>query len=187
MKRIPAFYALCFALAVSVTTYADIAQPSPSPSPEHGKTVLHTSMTVIPDKKAYEARLQISQQSLNDLRDALANSQSSMSLTHRIANSPPGTIIAGLCFFLSLSISGIWLMRSAQPRGQKTVALLLLGVAVVGATAIITKANVGPPPSLRWRNLSENLNGGKPTYASVDIEIMPEGSGMKLIVPVKNY
>lgn len=184
MKRMLTFYALCFVLAAGVNTYADIARPSPSP--QQSKIVMHTSLTVIPDKKAYEARLQISQDSLNELRDALANTPSSISMTQRIANSSTRTIIAGLCLFLSLSFGGVWLMRSAQPRGQKTIALLLLGVAVVGAAAIITQANAGPPPALRWRNLSENLSAGKPTYASANVEILPEGSGIKLIVPVKN-
>jgi len=184
MKRMLAFYALCFVLAAGANIYADIARPSPSPSP--GKVVFHTSMVVVPDNKAYEARLQISQDSLNNLKEAIANSTADNSLRRRIANSPTRTIIAGLCLFLSLSIGGIWLMRSAQPRGQKTVALLLLGVAVIGAAAIITQANAGPPPAYQWRNLSQNLSAGKPTYASVDIEIMPEGSGMKLVVPVKS-
>src|SRR6266550_5825159 len=164
MNKMLIFYALCFALAASVGTYADIARPSPTPEP--GKVVFHTSMTVIPDKNARDARLQISQDSLNELKAALANTSADNSLRQRIANSPTRTVIAGLCLFLSLSIGGIWLMRSAQPRGHKTVALLLLGVAVVGAAAIITQANAGPPPSVRWRNLSENLNAGKPTYAS---------------------
>lgn len=184
MKRMLAFYALCLMLTAGVNTYADIARPSPTPQP--GKTLFHTSLTVIPDKKAYEARLQISQDSLNELRDALANTPASTSMTQRIANSPARTIIAGLCLFLSLSFGGVWLMRSAQPRDQKTIALLLLGVAVLSGAAIITQANAGPPPSLRWRNLSENLNAGKPTYASANVEILPEGSGIKLIVPVKN-
>jgi hypothetical protein len=184
MKRMLTVYAVGLVLAASVNTNADIATPSPTPEP--GKVIFHTSMTVIPDKSARDARLQISQDSLNELKAALADTTANTSMSQRIANSASRTVIAGLCLFLSLSIGGIWLMRSAQPRGQKTVALLLLGVAVVGAAAIITKANVGPPPSLRWRNLSENLSAGKPTYASVSIELMPEGSGMKLIVPVKN-
>jgi hypothetical protein len=184
MKRMLAFYALCFVLAASLNTYADIARPSPTPQP--GKIVFHTSMTVIPDKNARDARLQITQDSLNEMKAALANTTAGTSMMQRIANSPTRTMIAGLCLFLSLSIGGIWLMRSAQPRGQKTVALVLLGVAVVGAAAIITQANAGPPPSFQWRNLSQNLNANKPTYASVDIEILPEGYGMKLVVPVKN-
>ncbi len=88
MKRMLAFYALCFALATGVNTYADIARPSPSPSPEQGKIIFHTSMTVIPDKKAYEARLQISQDSLNELKAALANTTADNSMRRRIANSP---------------------------------------------------------------------------------------------------
>jgi hypothetical protein len=184
MKRIPAFCALCFVLAAGGNTFADIARPSPSPQP--GKIIFHTSMTVIPDKNARDARLQISQDSLNELKAALANTTADNSVGQRIANSPTRTVIAGFCLFLSLSIGGIWLMRSSQPRGQKTVALLLLGLAVVGAAAIITQANAGPPPSYQWRSLSQNLNANKPTYASVDIEILPEGYGMKLVVPVKN-
>jgi hypothetical protein len=184
MKRMPAFCALCFLLVVGGSTYADIARPSPSPEPR--KIIFHTSMTVIPDKNARDARLQISQDSLNELKAALANTTADNSLRQRIANSPARTVIAGLCLFLSLSIGGIWLMRSAQPRGPKTVALLLLGTAVLGAAAIVTQANAGPPPSYQWRNLSQNLNANKPTYASVDIEILPEGYGMKLVVPVKN-
>jgi len=185
MKRKPILCALCFVFLASSNIFADIARPSPTPEP--GKVIFHTSMTVIPDKNARDARLQISQDSLNELKAALANTPTAdNSLRHRIANSPTRTVIAGLCLFLSLSIGGIWLMRSAQPRGQKTVALLLLGVAVIGATAILTQANAGPPPSYQWRNLSQNLNANKPTYASVDIEILPEGYGMKLVVPIKN-
>ncbi len=184
MKRMPALYALCFVLLLGANTYADIARPSPTPKPN--KTVMHTSLTVIPDKNARDARLLISQDSLNELREALGNTPASASITQRIVNSPTRTIIAGVCLFLSLSMGGVWLMRSAQPRGQKTVAALLLGVAVVGAAAIITEANAGPPPSYQWRNLSQNLSANKPTFASVDIEIMPEGYGIKLVVPIKN-
>ena len=184
MKRMPAFCALCFLLVASGNTYADIARPSPSPQP--GKVVLHTSMTVIPDKNARDARLQISQDSLNELKAALANTSSDTSMRQRIGNSPTRTVIVGLCMFLSFSLGGIWLMRSAHLRGQKTAALLLLGVALGAGTAMITQANAGPPPSYQWRNLSQNLNANKPTYSSVDIEILPEGYGVKLVVPVKN-
>lgn len=184
MRQLLVFCALCFVLVAGVDTYADIARPSPSP--EQPKIILHTSMTIIPDQKAREARLQISQDSLNELKTALATTSADNSMTQRIANSSTRTVIAGLCLFLSLSIGGIWLMRSAQPRSQKTVAWSLFGVAVVGAAAMITQANAGPPPSYQWRNLSQNLNANKPTYASVDIEILPEGYGMKLVVPVKN-
>ena len=188
MKRMVSLVGLCVLLLTAVSAYADIARPSatPVPTPEPGKILLHTSLIVIPDKKANDARLLISQDSLNEMRDALARSSSSASMGQRIMNSPTRTMVAALFLFLSLSFGGVWLMRSVQPRGQKTVAALLLGVALAGAAAVVTQANVGPPPSFQWRNLSQNLAANKPTYASVDIEIMPEGSGIKLVVPVKN-
>ena len=68
MRQLLVFCALCFVLVAGVDTYADIARPSPSP--EQPKIILHTSMTIIPDQKAREARLQISQDSLNELKTA---------------------------------------------------------------------------------------------------------------------
>ncbi|HKP46686.1 MAG TPA: hypothetical protein VJT50_08805 [Pyrinomonadaceae bacterium] len=183
MKLTKSLLMLWLMLGSATVVLADIARPPATPQPN--KTVLHTSLVVIPDEKAYDARLLISQDSLNELREALANPSPSASMTQRIMSSPTRTVIAGLCLFLSLSFAGVWLMRSAQPRGQKTVVALLFGVALIGAAAILAQANAGPPPSYQWRYLSQNLTANKPTYASVNIEIMPEGYGMKLIVPVK--
>ncbi len=181
---------LVLLLATAMPMYADIARPSPRV--EKPKVVLHTSMVVTTDSKAYDARLQISPESLNALRAALgempgngpAAQSSSGSTSQRLAGSSTRTVMAGLLMFLSLSFGGIWLARSVQTRGQKTVACLLLSTAVLGAAAIITQANAGPPPSYQWRKLAGNLSKGQPTYASVNIEIVSEGNGIKLIVPV---
>ena len=65
---------------------------------------------------------------------------------------------------------------------------LLLGTAVMGAAAVMTNANAGPPSSYYWRKLPQNLTKGAPTTAGVDIEIVPDsgdGTGLKLIVPLK--
>ena len=188
-KRILSSCGLVLLLAAAIPIYADIARPSPRV--EKPKVSLHTSMVVTPDSKANEARLQISQASLNELRAALGDipgngsgAQSTGGSISRLAGSSTRTVMAGLLMFLSLSFAGVWLARSVQTRGQKTVAGLLLGTALVGATAIITQANAGPPPSWQWRKLSGNLTKGRPTYASVNIEIVSEGNGIKLIIPV---
>jgi len=168
---------------------ANIARPS---TPEKPRVVMHTSMVVTTDAKAYDARLQISKESLNELRAALgdlpangAGTESSGSIGQRLNGSSTRTLMAGLMMFLSLSLGGIWLARSVQSRSQKTVAAFLLCTAVIGAAAIITQANAGPPPSWQWRKLSTNLTQGKPTYASVNIEIVEDkGHGIKLILPV---
>ena len=167
---------------------ADIARPKPSRSPQQPRIVLHTSLTIVPDNKAYEARLQISQSSLKELRAALANEPGNESMTQRLASSSTRTILAGLFMFLSLSLGGVWLTRSVQTRSQKAIAALLVGTAVIGAAAIIARANAGPPGSYLWKKLPQNLGKGAPTYGGIDIEVVPDptdGSGMKLIIPTR--
>lgn len=176
---------LMLALAAATPLYADIARPTP----EKPRVVYHTSMVVTPDSKISEARLQISPESLQALRAALGDipangAPTNGSISQRLSGSSTRTLMAGLMMFLSLSLGGIWLARSVQTRSQKTVAAFLLCTAVIGAAAIITQANAGPPPSWQWRKLSANLAQGRPTYASVNIEIVSEGNGINLIVPV---
>lgn len=191
MKRALSLCALGLLLALAMPAYGDIAKPkeSPSPSPELPRIVLHTGLTVVPDNKAWEAKLQISQSSLQELRAALANQPGNDSMARRLTRSSTQTIVAGLFMFLSLSFAGVWLARSVQSRGRKTMAALLMGVAALGAAAIIVKANAGPPGSYYWKKLPQNLSQGKETHGGLDIEIVPDAadgsSGMKLILPIK--
>ena len=189
MKQFFSLGALCLLLALAIPAYADIAKPKekPSPSPELPKFVLHTRLVVVPDNKAWEAKLQISQSSLQELRAALGNGNESTAQS--ITRSSTRTIMAGLFMFLSLSFAGVWLARSMQTRGQKAVAVLLFGTAVIGAAAMIAQANAGPPGSYYWKKLPQNLTKGAPTAGGLDIEIVPDGdigsSGMQLILPIK--
>ena len=189
MKRMPTFFATALLLATAIPALGDIAKPRevPSPSPEP-KIVFHTRLAIVPDSKAYEARLQISESDLKELRAALNNLPGNESVAQRVTHNRTRTIIAGLFMFLSLSFAGVWLARSMQSRGQKAVAALLLGTAVIGAAAIITQANAGPPGSYYWRKLPQNLSKGMPTGGGVDIMVVPDGSdgsGMKLIIPIR--
>lgn len=192
MKKLFPVCILCLLLATAITAYGDIARPrqtpTPAPTPQEPRIVLHTGLTIVPDSKAYEARLQISQSSLQELRAALGNTPGTESMSGRVAHSSTRTILAGLFMFLSLSFAGVWLARSVQTRGQKAVAALLLGTAVIGAAAIITEANAGPPGSYYWRKLPQNLTKGTPTNGGIDIEIVPDSNdnhGLKLIIPIR--
>ncbi len=193
MKHFFSIGAFCLLLALAIPANADIARPKPSPSPAQSpqlpKMVLHTRLVVVPDNKAWEARLQITQSSLDELRAALGNTPGNDSTAQRIAHSTTRTIMAGVFMFLSLSFAGVWLARSMQTRSQKAIALMLFGVAVIGAAAMMTQANAGPPGSYYWKKLPQNLTKGAPTSGGVDIEIVPDGevgsSGMKLILPIK--
>jgi len=188
MKRILSFIAVALLLASAFPAYGDIARPKASPTPQEPRIVLHTGLTIVSDSKAYEARLQISQSSLQELRAALATSPGNESMSARIAHSSTRTILAGLFMFLSLSFAGVWLARSVQTRSQKAIAALLLGTAVISAAAIIPRANAGPPGSYYWKKLPQNLTKGAPTSGGVDIEIVPDSDdsrGLKLILPMR--
>lgn len=191
MKQFFSLCTLCLLLALAIPAYGDIAKPKekPSPAPELPRIVLHTRLVVVPDNKAWEARLQISQSSLQELRAALGNTTGNESAAQSITHSSTRTIVAGVFMFLSLSFAGVWLARSMQTRGQKAVAGLLFVTAVIGAATIIAQANAGPPGSYYWKKLPQNLSKGAPTSGGVDIEIVPDddngSSGMKLIVPTK--
>jgi hypothetical protein len=88
---------------------------------------------------------------------------------------------------MSISFAGVWLARarSGKLNAPKAAALVVLGMGFIGATAIVTSGNAGPPPSYLWRNLPKNLNDGRSTSGGVDIEIVPDGNGVKLIMPVR--
>ncbi len=192
MKRFFSLCFLCLLFATALPAYADIAKPNPSPkpapSPELPRVVLHTSFSIVPDNKAYEARLQISESQLKELRAALATIPANNSMATGITRGSTRTMVAGMFMFLSLSFAGVWLARSVQTRGRKLLAALLVGTAALGAAAIIVNANAGPPGSYYWRKLPQNLTAGKPTNGGVNIEIVPdssEGVQMKLIIPVR--
>ncbi len=179
--------ACCLIFLTSTSTLADIAKPKP---PEKvGKTVLHTSLEIVPDAKAYEARLQISESDFKSFQASLEGGGNT-TIAASIAQSPKRTIIAGLLMFLSVSVAGVLLARSSSfGRKQKTIVAVIMLGAFFGVAAIVTRGNAGPPPSFRWRNLPAALAEGKPTLGSVNVEIVPDdamqGRTMRLIIPLK--
>jgi len=181
---------VCTLIVCTTTAIADIARPKP-PAEKPAKIVLHTGLEIVPDAKAYEARLQITQSDLQNLRAAIEGAPTNRSFAATIAQSPTRTIIAGLLLFLSVSFAGVWLSRSRLKggRGQKAVVAGVLVLATLSAAAIITRGNAGPPGYYRWRNLPESLSQGRPTSGGLDIEIVPDDpnsrSGMRLIIPLR--
>ena len=180
-KFLPFLFTFTLFVASAIETRADLARPQPSPGAP--KVVLQTSLVLEPDSKGYEARLQIGEESLREIRAALndgGNGANAQSISH----SSTRTILAGLSLFLALSFGGVWLARSAV-RHQKTIAAALVLSGFLGAAAIVTHGNAGPPPSYLWRNLTNNLSAGKPTQGPIEVEIVPGQSGVKLIIPLK--
>jgi len=187
MKRTLIFTAaICALLASGIYAFGDIARPKPSPASEEGKVVFYTGLTVTSDPKAYEARLQISQKTLQRIRGASADNTVNQSMTQRLMHSSTRTIMAGLFMFLAVSFAGVWLARSSQRRTPKTIAAAVLVAAFLGAATVIVRANAGPPGYIRWQGLPQALKDGKPTVGGVSIEIVPGNENIKLIVPLRN-
>jgi len=173
-------------IATAVYAFGDIARPKTTPTPEQGKIVFHTGLQVVPDSKSYEARLQISQETLQRIREATANMSANTSTTQRLMQSSTRTVMAGLFMFLAISFAGVWLARSTQRRSQKAIAAVLLVAGTLGAATVIVRANAGPPGYYYWQKLPENLTKGETTRGGLNIEIVPGDDGIKLIVPLRN-
>jgi hypothetical protein len=179
--------AICALIASGIYAFGDIARPKVTPTPKEGKVVLYTSMTVKPDAKAYEARLQISQKTLQSIARDAASTSSNQSMTERLMHSSTRTMMAGLFMFLAVSFAGVWFARSSQRRNQKAIVAVILIAAVFSLATVIVRANAGPPGYIRWQGLPQALKDGKPTSGGVNIEIVPgDDSEIKLIVPLRN-
>ena len=177
----------CLVLLAAFSTNADVPKPK---TPDKPKLILHTGLEIVPDSKLYEAKLQISQSDFNNLRAALDGGAGSSPVVGSIAFSAPRTIVAGLLMFMAVSVAGVLIARSSSVgRAQKTIGAALLVAVLLGAAAIITRGNAGPPGSWRWRNLPQALAEGKSTVGGVDVEIVPDdqmnGRTMRLIIPLK--
>ena len=180
--------AFCLVLLTTFTTNADV--PKPKSPDKQAKQILHTGLEIVPDPKIYEAKLQMSQSTFNNLRAALDGGSGSSPVVGGIAFSAPRTIVAGLLMFMAVSVAGVLIARSSSfGRAQKTIGAALLVAVLLGAAAIITRGNAGPPGSWRWRNLPQALAEGKSTVGGVDIEIVPDDQmdsrTMRLLIPLK--
>jgi hypothetical protein len=70
----------------------------------------------------------------------------------------------------------------------KSIAVGILVVAMLGAAAIITRGNAGPPPGyFSWMRLSKNFAQGRATSGDFVIEVIPDEAnrppGLKLLIP----
>jgi len=180
--------AFCLVLLTTFSTNADV--PKPKTPDKQAKQILHTGLEIVPDPKIYEAKLQMSQSTFNNLRAALDGGSGSSPVVGGIAFSAPRTIVAGLLMFMAVSVAGVLIARSSSVgRAQKTIGAALLVAVLLGAAAIITRGNAGPPGSWRWRNLPQALAEGKSTVGGVDIEIVPDDQmdsrTMRLLIPLK--
>src|SRR5437660_2891103 len=105
--------AICALLASAIYAFADIARPKP---PTEAKSVFYTGLTIVPDAQSSRARLQISQMTLERIKNASANNGGAPSVEQSVVLSSTRTIMSGVVIFLAVSLSGVWVSSSSQRR-----------------------------------------------------------------------
>lgn len=183
-------FLIVLVLSTSTETLADLPGPK---TPKKDNKTLNSTLEIVPDAKATNARLLIRQSDLNQLRAALEGSAANQSVAASVVNNAPRTIIAGLLIFLSISIAGILLVRSIRTagvsRGHKTASIILLVITTLGAAAIVSRGNAGPPLGSRWWDVPTALSNGQSASGTVTVEIVADDQqsypAMKLIIPFK--
>lgn len=181
--------ALAFVAFAPLTAFAlDIAAPEPRPTrtTQTSKRPLPPARMLIESRKdVAEARLQISQSVLRELRAEIDGNGASDASASTASLSQTQTVIAGVFLSLSLAFAGVFIARSRSRMTKQVATGALVVVAFAGALAFQALANARPPEprfvdagSLpRATTPEEELNG------VVRVEIVPEGRVIKLIVP----
>ena len=98
-----------------------------------------------------------------------------------------GTAVAGLFLSLAVVLTGVLLVRSRR-RGMavgRAAALALVCAGAAGLTAVVSYANIAPPPGLRPQDPGTLIKAvsGQALKGSIRVELVEEGTEIKLLVP----
>lgn len=186
MRLFKQLAALALLLAAASPAFADIALPkNPSVNKNEVRTDLpFARMTIERVEGLREARLQIPRAQLEQMNAAAGiegGGASSASLKSA------GTIVGGIFISLSVVLTGLLLMRSRRrvAVGRATAAVLVCALAA-GVAAVAAYANA-PAPHYRTQNPGTLVKAvtGAALAGSVRVEVVDEGSEIKLLIPAK--
>jgi hypothetical protein len=149
MKRIFTLFALI--TVFSIAAAADVRLPNtPKPTPTEEKKSIETDLRIRLRKDAKEARLLIPKDRINELRAQLDELDGGSNTAAFLSVSRAQTVIGGLFLSLAMVFGGVWLTR-ARTGGFKPHKAIVAGAGLlfVGAFAVASFANMGPPPEAR--------------------------------------
>jgi hypothetical protein len=185
MRLFKNFAALALLLAVASPAFADIALPKrPGNDPNEVRRDLPSArMTIERVEGLREARLQIPRSRLQELNLAAGvGPGGAQSASLKSA----GTVVGGALISLAFVLTGLLLVRSRRrvALGRATAAVIVCACAA-GAAAVAAYANAGPPPGFRAQDPGTLVNAvkGVPLAGSIRVEVVDEGSEIKLLVP----
>ncbi|HEV2800079.1 MAG TPA: hypothetical protein VGW12_06270 [Pyrinomonadaceae bacterium] len=175
--------------SLAAPAFADIPAPQHIPTPQKARRTapLPAARMLIESRNdVTEARLQIPQNMLRQLRAELEREDPASNASAGIdSSSPTRTIIAGVFLSLALAFAGVFVARTRSRNVRQLAAVALVLITAAGALAFKTLANARPPePRIldagtlrRATTPNEGLNG------VIRIEIVDEPNVFKLIVP----
>jgi hypothetical protein len=135
---------------------------------------------------ATEARLQISQSVLRELRAEFERDAASGAAGASAGSSQQTqTIIAGVFLSLSLAFAGVFVARSRSRATKQAVVGVLVVFAVAGALAFKALANARPlePRIVDAGTLPHATTPDEQLNGVVRMEVVPDGRVIRLIVP----
>ena len=177
---------LALLLAAASPAFADIALPKKPgiDNSEIRRDLPFARMTIERVEGLREARLQIPRARLQALGVAAGiEGGGAQSASFKSA----GTIVGGLFISLAVVLTGLLLVRSRRGlRVGRAAAAVVLCVCAAGAAAVVTYANAAPP-GIRPQDPGTLVKAvtGVPLAGSIRIEVVEEGTEIKLLVPAK--
>lgn len=173
-------------LAAASQASADIPMPERTRAGRDGEVrrdLPYARMTIERVEGLREARLQIPRTQLGPVAAAGGLEQGG-------GIRGAGTIVAGVFLSLAVVLTGLmWLRtrRGGAVVGRAAVALLVCACAA-GLAAVAAYANIAPPVGYRAQDPGTLIKAvsDRPLSGSIRVEIVEEGSGIKLLIPARS-
>jgi hypothetical protein len=179
--------ALALLLAVAAPAFADIALPNNKKARPDGEVrydLPYSRMTIERVEGLREARLQIPRSQLERM-NAAAGIETGGGESASLKSA--GTVVGGVFISLAVVLTGLLLVRSRRrvAFGRATAAVVLCACAA-GVAAVAAYANA-PAPHYRQQDPGTLIRAvtGAPLAGSIRVEVVGEGTEIKLLVPAK--
>ena len=178
---------LAFLFGMAQLTSADVVVPKSKSSKQTRSPI---RMSIMPDRSATEARLEIPRSVLNQLRaelDGDGNEQIAETAGTISQSSNTQTAMAGIFLSLAVVFGGVWLLRSRkQATNLSRVQLGIVILALCATSASIAYANAGPPPVARSLTSKILIQDAKwyGAYGQVKVVTSDDNDSIRLVLPI---
>jgi hypothetical protein len=182
----------CAALAVLLVAcapaFADVALPKEARADGLGgvrRDLPYSRMTIERVDGMREARLQIPRSQLSRINVAAGLFEQGGPAGASFGNL--GTVVGGLFLSLALVLTGLLLARRRGLRVGRVAAALMGCACAAALAAVAAYANAAPPPGSIPQDPGTLIKvaGGGPLSGSIRVEVVEEGTEIKLLVPRK--